>query len=78
MIKHAKIVNVFTKEIMEKDVAICEGMIVGIGEYEGKSVHNANGQYLCQDSSMAMCISKAHFYHQANFQKYPCFMELLL
>lgn len=46
VIKHAKIVNVFTKEIMEKDVAICEGMIVGIGEYEGKSVHNANGQYL--------------------------------
>lgn len=34
VIKHAKIVNVFTKEIMEKDVAICEGMIVGIGEYE--------------------------------------------
>lgn len=46
VIKHAKIVNVFTKEIMEKDVAICEGMIVGIGEYEGKSVPNANGQYL--------------------------------
>ena len=46
VIKHAKIVNVFTKEIMEKDVAIYEGMIVGIGEYEGKSVHNANGQYL--------------------------------
>ncbi len=36
VIKHAKIVNVFTKEIMEADVAICDGVIVGVGEYEGK------------------------------------------
>lgn len=46
VIKHAKIVNVFTKTIMEGDVAVCDGRIVGIGEYEGKTIYDAKGQYL--------------------------------
>ena len=28
VIKNAKIINVFTKEVMEADVAICDGVIV--------------------------------------------------
>nr|WP_242699784.1 adenine deaminase [Enterococcus sp. DIV1271a] len=46
VIKHAKIVNVFTKTIMEGDVAVCDGKIVGIGEYEGTTIYDAKGQYL--------------------------------
>jgi adenine deaminase len=46
VIKQAKIVNVFTKEIMEGDVAICDGKIVGIGQYEGNETYDAKNQYL--------------------------------
>ena len=53
-------------------------MIVGIGEYEGKSVHNANGQYLVPGFIDGHVHIESSLYHQANFQKYPCFMELLL
>ena len=33
--KNASIVNVFTESLMTGDVAVCQGMIVGIGSYEG-------------------------------------------
>ena len=31
VLKHAKVVNVFTREIEEADVAISDGMICGVG-----------------------------------------------
>ena len=37
VLKHAKIVNVFTETIEEGDIAIEGGMIVGIGNYEGET-----------------------------------------
>lgn len=46
VIKNAKIINVFTKEITEGDVAICEGVIVGVGDYEGKQTYDAKNKYL--------------------------------
>lgn len=46
VIKNAKIINVFTKEVMEADVAICDGMIVGVGDYEGKQIYDAKNKYL--------------------------------
>ncbi|WP_322744081.1 adenine deaminase [Enterococcus durans] len=46
VIKNAKIINVFTKEIMEADVAICDGVIVGVGDYEGKQIYDAKNKYL--------------------------------
>jgi adenine deaminase len=46
VIKNAKIIDVFNQEIMEADVAVECGVIVGIGEYEGKTVIDANGRYL--------------------------------
>ena len=36
VLKNARIVNVFTSEIISGDVAVAEGMIVGTGEYSGK------------------------------------------
>ncbi|WP_226668219.1 adenine deaminase [Metabacillus litoralis] len=47
VIKNGKIVDVFNGEIIEQDVAIHDGMIVGIGEYEGKTVIDAKGQFIC-------------------------------
>ncbi|CDQ41234.1 adenine deaminase [Virgibacillus salexigens] len=46
VIKNGKIVNVFSSEIMEGDLAIKDGYIVGIGEYEGKKVIDANHRYI--------------------------------
>lgn len=44
--KGAFVVNVFTSEIIEADVAVCEGIIAGVGEYEGKREIDAKGKYL--------------------------------
>ncbi|MFI8685111.1 adenine deaminase [Rossellomorea sp. NPDC077527] len=46
VIKNAKIIDVFNLEITEGDVAISDGMIVGIGKYEGKEVIDAKGKYV--------------------------------
>ena len=46
VIQNAKVVNVFTAEIQELDVAISDGVIAGLGSYEGKEVVDAGGAYL--------------------------------
>ncbi len=46
VIKNARIVNVFTNEITEGDVAISDGMILGIGTYEGKKTYDAKNKFL--------------------------------
>lgn len=47
VIKNCKIVNVFSKEIIEADVAICNDLIIGIGEYNGTREIDAGGKYVC-------------------------------
>ncbi len=47
VIKNAKIVNVFTEEIIEGDVAIRDGIIIGVGSYTGRAEIDAKGGYLC-------------------------------
>ena len=47
VLKNAKIVNVFTGEILAGDVAIEDGIIVGIGSYEGKTERDMIGKYIC-------------------------------
>lgn len=46
VIKNAKIVNVFTEEIIEGDVAMRDGIILGVGSYSGKVEIDAKGGYL--------------------------------
>lgn len=46
VIKNAKIVNVFTEEIIEGDVAMRDGIIIGVGSYSGKVEIDAKGGYL--------------------------------
>lgn len=47
VIKNGKIVDVFNGEVIEQDVAVHQGMIVGVGKYEGKVIIDAKGQYIC-------------------------------
>lgn len=46
VLKNANIVNVFTHEILKGDVAIHDGIIVGIGEYTGYTDIDLNGKYI--------------------------------
>ena len=45
VIKNCRIVNVYTGEITDGDIALWNGKIVGIGEYEGKKIVDAEGSY---------------------------------
>lgn len=47
VLKNAKIVNVFTEEIVEGDIAVADGMIAGIGTYEGIREKDLNGKFVC-------------------------------
>lgn len=47
VIKNANIINVFTKEMVEGDIAICMDQIVGIGNYSGINEIDAKGKYVC-------------------------------
>ncbi len=47
VLKHAKVVNVFTNEIEGADVAIHHGKIVGVGEYSGRNEVDLDGKYVC-------------------------------
>ncbi|WP_315067279.1 adenine deaminase [uncultured Clostridium sp.] len=46
VVKNGKIVNVFTGNITEGDVAIVDGYIAGIGEYEGEEIIDAHGKFI--------------------------------
>lgn len=45
--KNAYIVQVFTNEIIQGDIAVAEGRILGIGEYHGEQEIDLTGKYLC-------------------------------
>ena len=45
VIKNCKVVDVYNGTIIEGDIAISDGLIAGVGEYEGNSVINAEGKY---------------------------------
>ncbi|WP_404449011.1 adenine deaminase [Sutcliffiella horikoshii] len=47
VIKNGRIIDVFNLEIIEEDLAIKDGMIIGFGSYEGHEVLDANGAYIC-------------------------------
>lgn len=46
VLKNCSIVNVFTHEIEQNDIAIANGIIVGIGEYEGIIEKDLKGMYV--------------------------------
>lgn len=46
VLKNCKIVNVFTHEIHEDDIAIDSGKIIGFGPYEAKRIIDLQGKYV--------------------------------
>lgn len=47
ILKGGSVINVFTHEIVETDVAIYDGVIVGTGSYGGGRCLDATGLYIC-------------------------------
>ncbi len=47
VIKNGRIIDVFNLEIRHEDIAIADGMFVGIGEFEGVNVIDAGNRYVC-------------------------------
>ncbi len=47
VIKNGNVVNVFTKEIYTADIAVSNGVIAGVGRYEGATEVDASGKYVC-------------------------------
>lgn len=45
VIKNCKVVDVYSAKITEGDIAICDNLIAGVGEYEGKEVIDAKGKF---------------------------------
>ncbi len=46
VLKNAKIINVFTREIVESDIAVQDGIIIGVGAYQGHTEVDLQGQYV--------------------------------
>lgn len=46
VVKNGKILNVFTGEITDGDIAIADGMIAGIGQYDGEEIIDAQGKVI--------------------------------
>lgn len=47
VLKNATYVNVFSNELCKGDIACSEGLIVGIGEYEGEREIDVSGKIVC-------------------------------
>lgn len=46
VVTNCNIVDVFLKRVISGNVAICDGLVVGIGEYQGKQTIDGDGAYL--------------------------------
>ena len=46
VLKNARVVNVFTERIEQKDVAVCDGRIAGLGVYNGEIEIDMKGRYI--------------------------------
>ena len=46
IVRGGRVLSVFTREWLEADVAIADGWIAGIGDYEGRETVAASGKYV--------------------------------
>ena len=46
VLKGGRVINVFTCETIETDVAVYDGVVVGMGSYEGENCLDARGHYI--------------------------------
>ncbi|MBW2086478.1 MAG: adenine deaminase, partial [Deltaproteobacteria bacterium] len=47
VLKGGRVVNVFSGELEEADLAVKDGVIVGLGHYQGREEWDVSGKYLC-------------------------------
>jgi adenine deaminase len=46
VVKGGRVLSVFTREWLDMDVAVCEGYVAGLGDYEGTETLDVGGAYL--------------------------------
>src|SRR6266545_1735717 len=46
VVKGGRVLSVFTREWLEADVAVCDGYVTGLGEYEGHEILDASGGWV--------------------------------
>ena len=46
VVRGGRVLSVFTREWLDCDVAICDGMIAGLGSYDGEEILDANGAFV--------------------------------
>ncbi len=46
VVRGGRVLSVFTREWLDADIAIADGWIAGLGEYEGREVVDASGRYV--------------------------------
>src|SRR6266545_6339108 len=46
VVKGGRVLSVFTREWLQADVAVCDGYVAGLGEYEGRETLDASGRYV--------------------------------
>ena len=46
VVRGGRVLSVFTREWLEVDVAVADGWIAGLGEYEGRDIVDASGRYV--------------------------------
>src|SRR2546429_1220915 len=46
VVRGGRVLSVFTREWLDADIAIADGWIAGLGEYEGQEVVDASGRYV--------------------------------
>ena len=46
VIRGGRVLSIFTKEWLDADVAIVDGVVAGVGEYDGREVLEAGGRYV--------------------------------
>jgi adenine deaminase len=46
VVRGGRVLSVFTREWLDVDVAVCDGYVAGLGEYDGLDVLDASGRYV--------------------------------
>ncbi|PWU24442.1 MAG: adenine deaminase [Candidatus Rokuibacteriota bacterium] len=46
VVQGGRVLSVFTREWLETDVAVCDGYVAGLGDYEGRETLDAGGRYV--------------------------------
>ena len=57
VVSGGKVLSVFTREWLEADIAIADGVVAGVGRYEGRESLDAPGSTSSPASSTRTCTS---------------------